>query len=370
MGITAIFARCSPYCVNLLTAATRSRTERGLLDSQLLAAASVGDASGCMDFVAQRPSGTAARRSLLAAAERGDAKCSSLLIPIASKFALVEFLSRAANVGSVECVRLMISQALRKEDYSKALLHAAKNGHFECAKILIPFSDPLASNSIALINAALNGHAECVKLLIPVSDPLSNDCAALVSASTNGKAECVKLLLPVSGPSSQKSIALVEAAAGGHYDCVKLLIPEADPTYSYSKALCLAAAHGHAECVKLLAPVSDPKAVGITALSWAAEEGHGDCVKILLAASSGTLSANHAPVFTAIRHGRADMLAIMLDHEPGLAATLDLPSIHAGAVLEGHKDIAAMLGRLIEREAIASAAGSSGDTAPRASRRL
>lgn len=131
-------------------------------------------------------------------------------------------LIEAARNGDVEDLQHLIPLA-SLAGRNLALQWAAEEGQSRCVSVLIPYANPKDRNSWALVSAAKNGHAHCVKLLIPVSDPNADGAHALLAAVERNRLECVKLLLPVSSALHYDSDALQIAACKGYTALVDLL---------------------------------------------------------------------------------------------------------------------------------------------------
>ena len=276
-------------------------------------------------------------------------------------------LLEAALEGNIHDLSALLIEPTSRKFRQTALCAAAENGHAECLKMLIPAANPKAYGSAALDWAAGNGHAECLKLLIPVCRPKNRDSAPLRWAAENGHAECVKLLIPDSEPKARSSRALRKAAQHGHPECVRLLIPASDPKARDSRALYLAAHHGHAECVKLLAPVSELAFENLDAVLRAAGDDDG-CVELLILMKEKLIQCEGA-LSKVFKFGCAKVAAAMLDSDPRLLESLDLPQALSKATSAGHAQLAGLLSSIIDRQAL-SATLASTDVAPSRPSRL
>ena len=291
------------------------------------------------------------------AAEMGHLECLALLIPASDPRASLSLALRsAAKHGRVECLALLIPVSDPDAGHSDAIRWAAANGHADCVKVLISVSDPKAVDCQALRTAASKGHTECVKLLIPVSDPEACDSDALKLAAAAGHAECIKLLVPVTHRKTSR--ALLAAAGGGHAECVKLLLPipplQAGDPNSLNRALLAAVRAGHAECVKLIIPGVNLKRLGGDALFCAVDNCQEECFRLLLSALM-PMSAQEPALLLAIEKGHANVVALMISHDPLLADLIDSKKVGAEAAAKGHLALASLMLSLAESLAISTA---------------
>lgn len=263
---------------------------------------------------------------------------------------LDEQLVESAEKGNASNVLLFLERGANPiANNSLPLYWASENGHAECVRLLAPLSDPQARNSRSLARAAYNGHVECVRILIPFSDPQADNSGALGNAALNGHIECVKLLAPVSDPEAAESSALCQASANGHVECVKLLLSASNPCVDTSRALSWASLHGHVECVKALLPTSQPTSRGwATGLSNVVKGGHAECFRLLLSAS-GTLADPKNIFAQALCSGHAEIMAILLEHEPRLPGDIDLALSRQQAQRQGFHEIATLCLALMDR---------------------
>lgn len=117
----------------------------------------------------------------------------------------VSMLRDAAIRGDVGRLKEFIPQSNITSN-TNALVWAAQRGNADCVELLIPVSNPLWENSEALNRAAMYGHTECVRLLIPVSEPKAGNSYALQCASIRSHRDVVELLIPVSDAYTAKTI--------------------------------------------------------------------------------------------------------------------------------------------------------------------
>lgn len=369
------------------------------IDNDLSLAAGRGDLAKVCALLDQgadaRARGSLALRK---AVVMGHVDCVRLLIPVSEPTADDSAaLCAATRARNFECVMLLAPLSNARVDDSAALRSASRHGHHECVKLLIPLSDPCARDSEALRWAAANGYVESVALLIPSSDPKALNSRALRAAAGSGRAESVRLLIPVSDPEAGDSDALQLAAASGDLECVKLLAPVSH--IKKSNALNAAVRGGHAECVKLLLEAIasqgesfEPKEVfepnpshGVQAsedapnsatnlknfcseaLGIAAMMGYGECASLLIPASMPLATHPH-PFHTAIDRGRANIVALMLSHEPELASLIADPAkLAAEAASHGRVEMAGLMLSIAEARVISSAIPTA-DSSPRSIR--
>lgn len=278
--------------------------------------------------------------------------------------ACLKALRIAAECGQAKCVSLLIPVSGSRSDLSEALIDAARFGHPECVRLLIPVSDPQAKDGKALVLAARFGHAKCVELLVQASD-LKIDIYswALASAAEDGRAECVKLLIPFSDPKADDSYALRWAAYSGHAECVKLLIPVSDPQDEESQALRWASRGGHHECVKLLIPVSDPRADNFASILDAIRGEHHQCVQLLAEAAS---PPSPKTMLFAFEQGRLPIIETLLGLDLSLIDGIDLPQAQRDASIAGHAALASFISSIIESQDLSQATASPDDALPKA----
>lgn len=90
-----------------------------------------------------------------------------------------------------------------------------------------------------------------------------------------------------------------------------------DPN-SLNRALLAAVRAGHVECVKLIIPGVNPKRLGGDALFCAVDNCQEECLRLLLSASM-PISAQEPALLLAIEKGHANVVALMISHDPLLA---------------------------------------------------
>lgn len=254
----------------------------------------------------------------------------------------------AANLGHVECVRLLIeagadvNRNAPPEGGQSALLMAAEFGHPEIVSMLLDAGADLAmvnprNGTHPLGGAVVRGHAEIVRLLLKAgADP---------NIETEGYGGCQLLTL---------------AARDGHSDIVRLLIEygaEVDATGSerVHTALILAAHQGHAETVSLLldhgADVNKANPVsGHDAILEAVNQGKTQCVRLLLAAGadpnrSYDSNTGIIPLLVlAGDKGNAEIVRLLVEHGADVTA-VDGEGMTAlqRAGIHRHKEVEAVL---------------------------
>ena len=105
----------------------------------------------------------------------------------------------AVQYGCEEHCRKFIGEAGASNDGKTALMRAAEIGSLGCVRILASVENGIgdADGTTSLMLAARNGHASCVEVLAPLENGMKNNAgrSALMMAAENGKAECVKLLV-------------------------------------------------------------------------------------------------------------------------------------------------------------------------------
>jgi hypothetical protein len=188
---------------------------------------------------------------------------------------------------------------------NKALVKAAGVGQLCSVKLLLPHSDPLANESQALSEAARKGRLAVVQALLPRSDPKANSSHALALAAGQGHLAVVQLLLPHSKPKAIGSQALRLAANKGHLAIAELLLPHSDPKANGSYALRSAASNGHLPLVELLLPLS-PAADQATAQEAARRANSLEAVELIQAAidAQNPSAPPLASVHTKLLHAR------------------------------------------------------------------
>lgn len=128
-------------------------------------------------------------------------------------------------------------------------------------------------------------------------------------------------------PSDQKTLNLKLAASAEDGDVVmasQLLSLGADPM------------GGHAECLLL---------------RLAAKNGHAECVTLLIPTSQ-LLSLNSEPLIHAIDNGHADIVSLMLEHDPSLCSLLAFRQMRERAASLGHDKLAALLTSILEQRTL------------------
>lgn len=172
----------------------------------------------------------------------------------------------------------------------------------------------------------------------------------LVESAEKGNASNVLLFLERgANPIANNSLPLYWASENGHAECVKLLLSASNPSVDTSRALSWASLHGHVECVKALLPTSQPTSRGwATALSNVVKGGHAECFRLLLSAS-GTLADPKNIFAQALCSGHAEIMAILLEHEPRLPGDIDLDLSRQQAQRQGFHEIATLCLALMDR---------------------
>ena len=154
----------------------------------------------------------------------------------------------------------MLSYGMNIDDYNFELLAAVERNDSAGVAFLLPKANPQHKHSLPFRKAAQLGHIECLKLLQPVSDPTAGNSGALTMAAANGHLECMHLLIPISDMQLPKDNVLATAAHHGNIHALQHLLPLSDPQTNHSEAFAAAVLRNHTECADILLPVSDVKA--------------------------------------------------------------------------------------------------------------
>ncbi|ESU44607.1 Serine/threonine protein kinase [Giardia duodenalis] len=299
--------------------------------------------------------------ALMKAAARNDVKMVRALIPKQrnlrdgnGKTALMY----AAQRDCKETVKILLEyeKRIRDNQNHNALYHALKSGHMEVAKVIIPHEDPTDENGVtALMRAAGIGDVEAVRLLIPLQKEIKDKYGntAFVHALKNKHIDVATLLRKHEAPSWT---LLMYAAATGDIELAKSHLSDKDKKNGDGDtALMIAARAGHENIVKLLDPTDER---GVTALMRAAEKGDVKAVRALIplqkgkkmigdAYINGLRISNGTALMMAAAHGHTEVVKLLVEHESGMQDKYGKTALIYAAE-NGHTDCIKLL---VEKEA-------------------
>lgn len=142
------------------------------------------------------------------------------------------FLRRSAEVGDVQCLKILLKASRRfNGDGQHALIRAVHFKYMDCVKELLnhPAINPTYAANGALCSALQNNDWECVALLAPVSDFLMDGIHTVLSYPLqHGYMECLQCMIDeLHTPQRFEELAhcVLDTAEHGMYDAAERLAP-------------------------------------------------------------------------------------------------------------------------------------------------